>query len=87
MKQHLLSVMLCAICAYVDVYALLYAHREPAANLAYWAYTTPVQAPLWVESSLYYGFYPIYFVHERLLGGWRHNYDRTHPVYPPGFSG
>jgi len=84
-KKHSLSILLCAICAYADTYAVLYARRGPAANLAFWVYTE--YGPNWAEKSLFYGFYPVYFVHTRALDGARHNWDRRDRVCPLGFGG
>jgi len=69
---------------YLLVYAFLYHFRGPAANLAYWVYSE--STPDWAEVSLYYAFYPPYFVHQRLFAGARHNYDRPEPWFPPAYE-
>ena len=67
-----------ALSIYLMAYALLYDFRSSAANMSYWVYSE--RAPEWAETCLYYGFYPAYFSHQRMLGGQRHNYDRI-PAY------
>jgi hypothetical protein len=73
------------VCAYVIAYAATYANRKPAANLAYWAYTE--DTPEWVEDCLYYGFYPVYFIHQRLFQVGRHTWDREPVEIPADFKG
>ncbi len=68
---------LSAVCLYVFVYGALYHVRTPAANLAYWVYSE--RAPAWAEECVYYAFYPPYFLHQRVVGAGRHNYDRPEP--------
>ena len=68
---------------YVGCYAVAYSRRKPAANLAYWGYTTPEEAPEWVERSLYAGFYPIYALHKHTVSIAKHTWDRPPPVDDP----
>ena len=75
--------MALAFALYVIAYCTLYHFRQPAANLAFWVYSKPANKR--TEKCLYYGFYPIYFVHQRFFRGMRHNDDRE-PYYPPAFQ-
>ena len=72
------------VATYVVAYGTLYHFGQPAANLTYWVYSD--RTPDWAEKCLYYGFYPPYFLHQRLLGGARHNYDRPEPWFPPAYK-
>jgi len=85
MKRIEIGFLLGLIVLYVAGYALIYANRKPAANLAYWAYTE--DSPEWVEDCFYYGFYPLYFIHQRVFHIGRHIWDRPVWVIPPGFEG
>ncbi len=77
MKRGAKFAALSAACLYLSAYGALYHFGRPAANLAYWVYSD--HGPAWAEDCLYYAFYPPYFVHQRVLGGGRHNYDRPEP--------
>ncbi len=77
--------LFCCFLLYVFAYVTLFHYRRPAANLAYWCYTGT--GPDWAETCLYYGFFPVYFVHARMFDGHRHTWDRSQPVYPANFEG
>ena len=80
MNQGIAFAAVCACRFYAIKYGVLYHLRCPATNLSYWAYSERTED--WAEKCLYYGFYPAYFVHQRVLGGQRHNYDRPEPWFP-----
>ncbi len=82
MKDRFWYGLLCSFCLYIAIYGCLFHYRRPAANLAYWAYTDA--GPDWVETCLYYGFFPVYFVHQRVFHSQRHTWDRSTPVMGPG---
>ena len=64
------------ITLYVTIYGVLYCNRKPAGDLAYWCYTREEpRNGLLGEDCLYYGFYPVYMVHQRLFHSQRHIYD------------
>jgi hypothetical protein len=85
MKRRKEYSLLCIVCLYIAVYSCLFYFRRPAANLAYWAYTENTSET--VETCLYYGFFPVYYVHQRVFNVQKHTWDRSEPVYPPGFNG
>lgn len=70
-----------AAAVYVLTYALAYAQRKPAGNLAYFCYTGPAFSEH-VEHALYRIYWPVYKLH-RALGAWRHNGDRDPPFEAP----
>jgi hypothetical protein len=80
-----MKMIIFAFLVYLVAYGFLYSNRKPAANLAYWAYTE--DRPMWVEDCLYYGFYPVYFAHQRLFHVGRHTWDREHIEFPADFQG
>lgn len=82
---HSFDVGVILILIYVMAYFALYSNRKPAANLAYWAYSE--DKPQWVENCLYYGFFPVYFIHQRVFGIGRHTWDREEIHIPPDFQG
>ncbi len=62
---------------YVATYAVAFHTATPAANLAYWCYSSD-RDPEWVENVCYYAFYPAYKFHQKVIGGPRHNWDREY---------
>ena len=77
-----------AIVIYVAAYGRLYCHRKPAGDLAYWCYTKEEpRNGLWGEDCLYYGFYPVYIVHQRLFHCQRHIFDFHFAEIPDDFPG
>ena len=81
----IVTALACGALLYLAVYASLFHLRRPAANLAYWAYTE--DTPEWIETCLYYVFFPVYFVHQRVFDVQRHTWDRFEIIYPPDFKG
>ena len=69
-RSRALSAVALAGAAYALGYAVAYAGREPAANMAYWVYGDDWDRPARVF------FHPAYLVHRHLLGGHRHTNDR-----------
>jgi len=57
---------------YLLGYVVAYSNRGAAANRAYFMYARNEG----VDVAAYRLFYPVYFVHTRMLGGQRHNGDR-----------
>lgn len=74
----------CSIVLYVTIYSVLYCNRKPAGDLAYWCHTE--NGPDWVEDGLYYGFYPVYIVHQRVFHCQRHIWDFTTAYLPANFD-
>ena len=87
MNKHLAFLGCFVLCLYLGAYVILYHFRRPAANLAYWCYTSGGRESEARERCTYYCFYPVYFVHQRFLGAGRHTWDRPAPYVPPGFQG
>jgi hypothetical protein len=87
MNKHLPSLGFSVLVLYLCAYTALYHFRHPAANLAYWCYIAGGRKTETLERCAYYGFFPIYFIHQRLLGAGRHTWDRPAPSFPPGFQG
>jgi hypothetical protein len=83
--KHIAITSIFAISLYMISYGVLYWHRKPAADLAYWCYTGT--GPDWVEDCLYYGFYPAYIIHQRALHCQRHIWDFPKLEIPPNFQG
>ncbi len=79
----------CAVIVlYFGTYALLYLNRKPAGDLAYWCYTTEEpRNGLWGEDTLYYLFYPVYIIHQRVFAGQRHIFDFYYAPIPADFKG
>ncbi len=75
----LLAIVPLLVC--VAAYSVAYSRRVPAANLAYFAYTD--HAPSFVERTMLYGFYPVYYIHSRVFSGQKHVWDRPRPVDVP----
>jgi hypothetical protein len=77
-----------AIAIYVAAYGILYYNRKPAGDLAYWDYTSEEpRNGLWGEDCLYYGFYPVYIIHQRLFHCQRHIFDFYFAQIPDDFQG
>jgi len=74
-----------SIILYIIYYGVLYSHRKPAGDLAYWCYTGT--GPTWVEDSLYCGFYPAYRIHQRVFHCQRHIADFPFAEIPADFKG
>ena len=85
MKKSGTFILVYVLSLYLISYCALYYFRRPAANLAYWGYTE--NTPEWVESCMYYAFYPPYVVHQRIFHAQRHAWDRPTIHYPPDFQG
>lgn len=75
----LLITPLVAMAAYVGSYCIAWANRHPAANMAYFIYSSNDA----VDTACYRVYFPIYWVHTRLLHAGKHNHDRE-PFTPSG---
>lgn len=77
--KRILMIAVSLLALYIGGYAMLYAHRSPAANLMYFVYSK--DGSFWAshEEAIYRFYYPLYRVHH-LLGGMRHNFDRPELV-------
>jgi hypothetical protein len=62
-----------AVATYVTAYGILYCHRKPAGDLAYWDYMGP--GPMRADDCLYYALYPVYIIHQRVFHCQRHIKD------------
>ena len=74
-----------AIILYIAIYGWLYYHRKPAGDLAYWDYTGP--GPMRADDCLYYAFYPVYIIHQRVFHCQRHIKDFHFAEIPDDFPG
>lgn len=86
-SKRILVVLLVSVCLYVSSYvALAYRFRSPAANMAYFVYSSKGYSEK-CDLACYYGFYPLYRVHEHLFSSSfvRHNLDR--PAVDPTLIG
>jgi hypothetical protein len=70
------------ILLYTIAYTISYANRAPAANMAYWMYTSSGDS-IMSENIKYYFFYPAYKIHRILpiINAGRHNWDREPYVF------
>ena len=80
MKRRLIAWSVGGAFIYAATYATLFACRSPAANLAYWSYTT--NSPEWIEEGLYLTFYPAYWIHRKVLHVRPHTWDREPASQP-----
>ena len=82
MRTKVVRLQILVLAAYTGTYAIAYACRQPAANLAYFAYTeAPISESL--EKGLWCFYWPVYKTH-KFLGAQRHTYDRDPTVDYPG---
>jgi hypothetical protein len=82
--KHIMAITVTLI-AYFAAYAFAYNLRSPAANLAYWCYTSEKSAP-WMETAAFRVFYPAYRVHLSVSAIGRHNFDRE-PIFADSPTG
>jgi hypothetical protein len=74
-KRKILLISALLLLSDIGSYAVFYAYRIPAGNLAYWVYLRGGNETEREEWALYYFYYPIYKIH-RIFGAGRHDYDR-----------